>query len=297
MCPTPEGLAPATGYLEKQLLKLSPLPDYDFIEFTPLLDSSSMSPMQWNEILKNIFDHYESYTGFVVIHGTDTLAYTSAALHYGLNQLQKPVVVTGSMLPIGNDQSDAEDNLRLAMSTAANWQYAGVSVAFSGQLFPGNNVSKTDSSALDAFSSPAQEAVLKVSPDTSLPLAINRYKDTDMAVFYFFPGADLSVLRSMLKSEIRVLILKTYGAGNVPESEELREILVSADSELIIVNSSQCLNPNVDTSIYASGSLLTSEQVVSGGNLCHEALTALLLMLTSQSSDNLWVREQFKSRT
>jgi L-asparaginase len=179
---TAEGYVPVPGYLQKQMQRLpeldsSALPAYTIREYDPLLDSSNMTPDDWLKIADDIASHYDRYDGFVVLHGTDTMAYTASALPFMLQGLQKPVIITGAQIPLCELRNDARDNLITAMLIAADFAIPEVCLCFGSKLLRGNRAIKVDADGFDAFDSPNFPALgtvgieIKINWDLVLPPA------------------------------------------------------------------------------------------------------------------------------
>src|SRR5512137_26017 len=159
MTKTPEGYAPAYGFLEAQIaampeLRSDLMPEFDIHEYDPLLDSANMTPAEWLKIAQDIADHYDHYDGFIVLHGTDTMAYTASALPFMLQGLRKPVVLTGSQIPLCEVRNDARANIVTALTVAANFDIPEVCLCFGNQLLRGCRSVKVSADGLDAFASP-----------------------------------------------------------------------------------------------------------------------------------------------
>ena len=211
MTRTATGYQPEAGYLSAELSRRAvfqqpDLPEFTVHEYAPLLDSSDMSPADWNRIADDIATHYGDYDGFVVIHGTDTMAYSASALSFMLEGLQKPVILTGSQIAMIEDGSDAEANLVGALRLAAS-DISGVSLYFDGVLLRGNRAVKTHSRKFSAFSSPDTPALFDTRADTLpfasqeqtvTPLRIRHIRRLQMGVVHFFPGISVAQIQSVL---------------------------------------------------------------------------------------------------
>jgi L-asparaginase len=166
MKPSKNGFVPAAGYLSKTLLNMpefhrSEMPAFTIHEYDHLIDSSDMSPSDWQFIADDIAQHYADYDGFIILHGTDTMAYTSSALSFMLEDLSKPVIVTGSQIPLAELRSDGQTNLLNALYIAANYPIPEVTLFFNNKLYRGNRVRKVDADGFDAFDSPNFPALLE----------------------------------------------------------------------------------------------------------------------------------------
>lgn len=215
MVPGREGLVPAEGFerLLRQRLgdRLESLPPFDLLELAPLIDSAELQPTQWRTIAEAVVQHYDRYAGFVVLHGTDTLAYTAAALSFMLQGLDKPVIVTGSQIPLSRPRNDAEGHLLAALELADRPEIHEVCVCFHGRLLRGNRVVKVDSSALAAFDSPNFPHLGEVGIDIQLredlllcagnpAFTLPTFDNAAVAVLRLFPGIHTGCCRRCCNS-------------------------------------------------------------------------------------------------
>lgn len=300
---TADGYMPATGYLEKMMnnipeLKSDILPDYQICEYEPLLDSSNMTPDDWLKIANDIAVHYREFDGFVVLHGTDTMAYTASALPFMLPGLQKPVILTGAQIPLCKVRNDARENLITALLIAANYKIPEVCLCFGDKLLRGNRAVKVDADSLDAFESPNFPALGTVGIEidinwdlvlppakTHQPLTVNALNEARVAGLRLFPGISIDIIKNYLQPPIRGLILQTYGMGNAPEDLKLISALKTAnDRGVVIVNCTQCLKGRVNMEDYATGAALAKAGVISGFDMTLEAALAKLSFLLNQKS-------------
>lgn len=276
--------------------------DIDNIQFEKPLDSSAMNPKHWEEIVKAIEENYDSYDGFVVLHGTDTMAYTASALSFMLENLRKPVVITGSQLPIGEVRTDGEENLITALQVAAATDVSGepivqeVAILFEDYLWRGNRSTKHSSDNFNAFKSSNYPQLAKIglgityqkeamwrSPGAE-PLRTHYGFDTNVLYLDLFPGIQESTVRHLLNTPgLKGVVMKTFGAGNGPTSAWFLDALKEAvDRGLVIVNVSQCENGYVTPSLYKTGSGLLKAGVIPGHNLTSEAAITKLMFLFGQ---------------
>jgi len=272
----------------------------DSIQIHPPIDSSDMTPDTWAVIARSVADNYDRYDGFVVLHGTDTMAYTAAALSFMLRNLAKPVIITGSQLPIGEVRTDGEENLITALQIAAACDSHGepmvreVAILFQNYLWRGNRATKMSADNFNAFSSnnyPPLAAIgleIHFAPDKmlrpaqGLQLTLEPAMDRNVMFIDLFPGLTESTLRHQLSTPgIRGIVLRTYGAGNAPTSRWFLDPVAEAVARgIVIVNVSQCVNGEVGLCRYAAGDLLARTGVISGRDLtCEAAITKLMHLL------------------
>ncbi len=275
--------------------------DFDLtcISFPNPLDSSAMNPGHWIEIAKTIEDNYEEYDGFVVLHGTDTMAYTAAALSFMLHNLKKPVIITGSQLPIGEVRTDGEENLITALQMAADRDSKGnqmvqeVAIVFDNYLWRGNRSTKHSSSDFNAFTSNNfsylaqiglgihynKEALLRHHDNNKLE--VSKSMDDNVMYLDLFPGIKIEYIDRMLTTPgLKGVVMKTFGSGNGPSSQRFIATLKDAIKRgIVIVNISQCGNGTVDPMRYVTGRELTEIGVTSGHDLTSEAAITKMMYL------------------
>lgn len=307
MKPTPEGYQPDTGLAASLAAILPPtgqngMPAWTLHEYAQLIDSAESQPHDWHRIACDIAAHYHEYDGFVVLHGTDTLAYTASALSFALAGLRKPVIVTGSQIPLCEARNDARDNLIGAMLIAANHPVPEVCVYFNGRLLRGNRTTKVSGTELAAFDSPNYTPLgcvgIEIVIDRARLLPMPAHEafelaapgEQEVAVLKLYPGLSVARLERMLAPPLAGLVLQTYGTGNGPVGLPGFVAALAAASKrgVVIVNITQCPRGRVDQSKYATGSALAAAGVISGLDMTVEAaLTKLhhLLALGLQADE------------
>ena len=291
---TPEGMKPLLDGKEL-LAKVPELESLGVIDIVELmqLDSTNIQPKDWIQMTQAIEERYADYDGFIITHGTDTMAHSAAALYYMLENLQKPVIFTGSQLSLVEEGSDAPANLLLAMYGAVS-SVPGVYLAFHNKLMQGNAAKKLCTENFDGFYSinVPDVAVLEdgkikwnISSDFIEPekeFKINTAIDTNVAVFEVFPGFNTDIIRMVVDSGCKGIVLKGYGAGNVPSEESGNSFLPAIDyaveKGVKVVLTTQCIYDGTDLERYEVGASALRHGVISGGDLTVEAILAKLML-------------------
>ncbi len=275
--------------------------EIDSCQLKEIIDSSNMHPKVWVEIADIIREAYDRYDGFVVLHGTDTMAYTASALSFMLENLGKPVVLTGSQLPVGMLRSDGRENIICALEIASgqNEVVPEVTIFFESHLYRGNRSTKLSAENFDAFRSfnypPLVTAGIdirykmrQVQPLPTAPLAVHTKYCDQVAVLKLFPGITPEVVRAVLHCEgLRGVIIETYGSGNAPTEAWFIEALQEAvERGIIIVDVTQCKAGSVKLKQYAVSCDMARIGVVSGGDMTIEAAVTKFMWLLGNCKDN-----------
>lgn len=288
--------------------------EIDNIQFHPPIDSSDMNVEHWQLITRSIADNYDNYDGFVVLHGTDTMSYTASALSFMLQNLQKPVIITGSQLPIGEVRTDGEENLITALQIAADRRADGtptvseVAILFENYLWRGNRSTKRSADNFNAFRSNNYPELAKIGLGINFrydALAVNRNDrplephydfDTMVLPIDLFPGLNEAVFRHQLSTPgIRGIVLRTYGMGNGPtESWFLDSLREAVNRGVVVVNVTQCVNGGVQSGRYVSGEKITQTGVVSGHDITFEAAITKMMYLLGLGISADDVRRRFE---
>lgn len=280
--------------------------------FDPLIDSSDVEPSLWISLAELIEEKYEEYDGFVILHGTDTMAYSASALSFMIENLSKPVIFTGSQLPIGMPRTDGKENLISAVEIAAAKDAEGhalvpeVCICFDNILMRGNRTCKMNSDNFRAFRSenlpPLAEAGIHIRYNTGIirrPVSwedapvFRKYLDTRVSILKMHPGITPQIVRDIMCSpDTRAVIIETYGAGNAPSKEWFLKIVQeAAGMGKIILNVTQCIAGSVNMDIYATGKCLKDAGVVSGYDSTTESALAKLFYLLGTFQDNEQVKK------
>uniref|UniRef100_F6VF13 asparaginase n=1 Tax=Monodelphis domestica TaxID=13616 RepID=F6VF13_MONDO len=261
---------------------------YTILEYDPLFDSSDMTINEWIRIAQDIERNYEQYFGFVVIHGTDTMAFASSMLSFILGNLQKTVILTGAQVPIHTLWNDGQENLLGSLLMAGQYVIPEVCLFFQNQLYRGNRVTKVDSRRFSAFCSPNLSPLATVGVDIIVnhkimlkasmnkQLMVHSNMERNVGVLRLYPGISAALVRAFLQPPMKGVVMETFGTGNGPTNSDLLSALKEATERgMVIVNCTQCLQGSV-TSDYAAGMAISDIGIISGSDMTSEAALAKL---------------------
>jgi 60kDa lysophospholipase len=272
---------------------------YTIVELDPLLDSSNMTTVDWIKIAQVIEENYDEFGAFIVLHGTDTIAYTASALSFMLQDLDKTVVLTGSQVPISEPQTDAVDNLLGAICMAGHYDIPEVLLCFNQKVFRGNRVTKHNTESFEAYLSANYEPMAEIgthvnlrwellrNPPVNGKFSVWKTLNSNVTLIRLFPGISPTLMRKMMEPPVAGVILQTYGAGNGPDNDPdfLLALYEASQRGVVIVNISQCMKGKVSAE-YAAGSALVRAGVVPGVDLTVEAAYAKLAYLLGREPDS-----------
>lgn len=258
---------------------------YAILEYQTLVDSSSIEFEDWIKIARTIERNYKLFDGFVVLHGTDSMAYSSSMLSFLLQHLGKTVIFTGSQIPISQLRNDAQENLLSALILAGHFVIPEVCLFFHHELFRGNRVSKINAIGFDAFASPNCLPLATVGvdievywsrihrPTTNTAFRVAQVAEVDVASLFIFPGIKGNTIRALSRqATLKGLVLHTFGSGNIPENKDLQAALAEGtQKDIVIVNITQCLVGSV-MPLYAAGAILSTLGVLSGLDMTAECV-------------------------
>jgi len=276
------------------------MPNYTVHEYTPLIDSANMDYSDWQAIATDLYQHYDDYDGFIVLHGTDTMAYTASALSFMLAGFNKPIILTGSQVPLIEVHTDARENLIMSMLIAATYQIPEVCIYFNNLLLRGNRAQKVNTFSFNAFASPnfpvlahvgvninvRHDLILKKSNQNLTLLSINRLSPPRINQFTLTPGLDISQLANFLVTQPHALILHTYGVGNAPINNKklMKNFEHLINNGTLIINHTQCHQGGIQMGSYATSQILKDMGIISAYDMTIEAIIAKLSVLLSQKN-------------
>ncbi len=306
------GYAPQAGFLQT-LLKNTPvlndsaMPDWDLIELDPLLDSSNITVSEWNRIGSIIEENYYDFDGFVILHGTDTMAYTASALSFSLENLNKPVVLTGSQIPLFEVRNDGLNNLLTAMIVAAEGKVNEVCLCFGDKLLRGNRSTKISATALDAFSSPNFSPLAQIGTTIHYnsmiiqkkhdkPFCVQKLEKIPIGIIKVFPGIQFELFEKIMTESLRGIVLEGFGTGNIPNSADsiLPIVRKAHENGTVMVICSQCPKGEAILGTYETSSALKKAGAVGAYDMTTEAAVAKLYYLFSCGYDAETVKQKME---
>ncbi len=305
---TPKGQSPASrGDFSILLADLNKqhknLPEYDIHEFKELIVSPNATQETWKQIAADIADKYHKYDGFVVLHGTDTMAYSASALSYMLSNLNKPVIFTGAQVPLSQPNNDAENNFVNALNAASSNKLSEVCICFANRIIRGNRAIKIHANDFFAFNSPNLDLLATISNDRVIhysapiadkpvmPFELLDIEQNDTILLKLFPGISADFIARVLTPAPKGVILECYGAGNPPSDEGIMALIKSAsDQGTVFVDITQCYAGGVAIEKYATGSALSKAGAISGGDMTTEAAFSKLSFLIGRGLNPKMVR-------
>ena len=292
------------GFLAEQLRKIDELkqpgmPEFELVEYDPVVDSSNMTPSHWMQIATDIKTRYQQFDGFVVIHGTDTMAHTASALPFMITGLGKSVILTGSQIPLLEVRNDARENLITAILLAVNYHLPEIVIFFGNRLLRGCRATKISATSFNAFDSPNFPPLGTVGTNINVfshrirqaestrEISVTEIKPQAIATFRLFPGVSHEVLDNVLRQPLVALVLETYGVGNGPSNDKelLRVLRDAVERGTVIVSCTQNQHGCVNQTSYDAGSAFGDVGVVSGVDMTVEAALAKLQYLFTRYTD------------
>jgi len=306
------GYAPKPGFFQEILknipaLRDSSMPDWEIYEMNPILDSSNMTVLEWNLIGSVIEENYEKFDGFVILHGTDTMAYTASALSFSLENLDKPVIITGSQIPLFEVRNDGLDNLLTSMLIAGEGRIREVALCFANELYRGNRATKISATDLHAFASPNYPPLAKIgtsivynsmipqrAPEESF--RVRELKKIPIGIIKVFPGIQFELFEEIMSESLKGIVLETFGAGNIPGSADaiLPIVRKAHENGTVLVICSQCMQGSVSLGTYETSAALKSAGAVCAYDMTTEAAVAKLYYLFSCGYDADTVKQKME---
>ena len=300
MMRTDRGYAPQKEAFHRLLdaipeLRAESMPAWDIVDLDPLRDSSNMTVREWNRIGSMISDHYDRYDGFVILHGTDTMAYTSSVLYFMLRNNRKPVILTGSQIPLCELRNDARDNLITSLLVASDDRVHEVCLCFGGKLLRGNRAVKVSADDLIAFDSPNYPPLAEIGieirynisallPPCAGEFSLQPLENIPIGVIKVFPGIQFELFDGIMTEKLKGIVIETFGAGNIPGSADalLPIIRKAGEHGTVIIVCSQCCRGTVTLGAYETSAALKSAGAASGYDITTEAAVAKLYYLFSR---------------
>ena len=295
------GYAPDKARFKRSLdempeLGSADMPAWSMLDMDPLVDSSDMALDDWNRLGAMIAEHYNAYDGFVILHGTDTMAYTASALSFMLENLGKPVIVTGAQIPLCELRSDGKDNLIASLLIAGSRRINEVCIYFGGELLRGNRAMKYSADGFIAFKSPNFPPLARAGitidynfpvllPPPTLPFSFQKLEKHPIGVIKVFPGIQFELFDNIMTERLRGVVIETFGAGNIPTSAAaLLPIIAKAlKNGTVVTVCTQCPQGTVSLGTYETSSALKKAGAVDGRNMTTEAAVAKLYYLFSKN--------------
>jgi len=312
MARSENGYAPKSGFLTGMLERIPALydesmPSWELYEMDPLLDSSNMTVLEWNMIGKIIEENYERYDGFVILHGTDTMAYTASALSFSLENLDKPVIITGSQIPLFEVRNDGLDNLLTSIMIAGEGRVREVALCFCSELYRGNRATKLSATDLHAFGSPNYPPLAKIGTSISYnamipervkdkPFRVRELERIPIGIIKVFPGIQFELFEEIMSESLKGIVLETFGAGNIPGSPDaiLPIVRKAHENGTVLVICSQCLQGSVSLGTYETSAALKAAGAVCAYDMTTEAAVAKLYYLFSCGYDAATVKQKME---
>jgi len=278
--------------------------------FNPPLDSSNITTAAWIKVAEIIEQNYNTFDGFIVLHGTDTMAYSASALSFMLENLQKPVIFTGSQLPIGSLRTDGKENLISSVEIAAAMENGKpvvpeVGIFFENKLYRGNRTSKNNTEDFNAFMSgnypPLAESGVHIRynynaihyPDNNSSLIVHKELNTHLTILKLFPGISKAAVEAAFNiPDLRAVILETFGSGNAPEADWFIQSVSNAIGKgILVINVTQCITGSVRMGVYEASRKLSDAGVIGGNDITTEAAVTKIMYLAAVSKDMKWVSQ------